>query len=78
MPDLAPPLRRIADRAKLIVRGYAFTPRRDGLVDILDLGHPDSAMVVTADGELVETNMDPVEQALVADLCRRNLPLLRG
>ena len=33
MPELSPPLRRIADRAKLIVRGYAFTPRRGDLTD---------------------------------------------
>ena len=78
MTELAPSLRSIADAAQLIVRDYAFTLREDGLVDILDLRHPDSAMVVTLSGELVETNMDPVEQALVADLCRRNLPLLRG
>ena len=80
MPEavLSPDLRAIADAARLIVRGYAFTPREDGFIDILDLRHPDSAMVVTPDGELVETNMDPVEQALLADLCRRNLPLLRG
>lgn len=78
MTELAPSLRAIADAAQLIVRDYAFTLREDGLVDILDLRHPDSAMVVTLAGELVETNMDPVEQTLVADLCRRNLPLLRG
>ncbi len=78
MPDLSPALRRIADDAQLIVRGYAFTLRDDGLVDILDLHHPDSAMVVTLDGELIETNMDPLEQTLVTDLCRRNLPLLRS
>ena len=32
-------LQRIADNAKFIVNGYAFTEREDGFVSILNLDH---------------------------------------
>ncbi len=41
----------IADNAKIIVNGYAFTEREDGFISILNLYHPDCAMVVNKAGE---------------------------
>lgn len=67
----------VADKAELIVKGYAFTRRDDGFIGILNLEHPDCAMVVNDAGEMIETNMDQIEQALVRDLCRRNLQFMR-
>ena len=67
---------KIADDSKMIVSGYAFTEREDGLVSILNLSHPDCAMVVTKSGELVETNMDQIEQGIVLELCRKNLQFM--
>lgn len=69
-------IKRLADEAKMIVCGYAFSFREDGLIRILDLHHPDSVMVVNIDGELIETNMDPIEQHIVLELCRRNLQFM--
>ncbi|MBE5774057.1 MAG: hypothetical protein E7337_09005 [Clostridiales bacterium] len=66
----------IAENARIIVSGYAFTRRADGLVSILNLGHPDCAMVVDMEGNLIETNMDPIEQRIVMELCRRNLQFM--
>lgn len=66
-------LRRIADEAKMIVRGYAFSSREDGLISILNLNHPDCVMVVNGGGELIETNMDHSEQQIVLGLCCKNL-----
>ena len=66
----------VADKAKIIVNGYAFTELKDGMVSILNLYHPDCAMVVRRDGELIETNMDPIEQHIVLELCRKNLQFM--
>ncbi len=63
----------IAEHAKMIVDGYAFTQRADGFVSILKLSDPDSAMVVDRTGALVETNMDLIEQRIVMRLCEKNL-----
>lgn len=69
-------IKQIADSANFIVNGYAFTERKDGFVSILNLNHPDCAMVVNRNSEIIETNMDPIEQKIVVDLSRRNLQFL--
>jgi hypothetical protein len=33
-------------------------------------------MVVNKEGEIIETNMDPIEQKIVLDLCKRNLQFM--
>ncbi len=67
---------RIAENAAFVVSGYAFTRREDGFVSILNLYHPDCAMVVNQKGEMMDTNMDAIEQKIVLDLCRKNLQFL--
>lgn len=69
-------IERIAEEAKFIVNGYAFSQREDGIISILNLEHPDCAMVVDREGEIVETNMDEIEQQLVHSLCKRNLQFM--
>jgi len=69
-------VRRIAEESKMIVGGYAFSPRQDGFISILNLKHPDCAMVVKPDGEIIETNMDQIEQQIVKELCRKNLQFM--
>ena len=64
-------LRAIADNAQMIVSGYAFTKRDDG-ISILNLNDPDSAMLISEDGKLLETNMPPIEQVLVMKYWERN------
>ena len=66
----------VVDKAKIIVNGYAFTEIENGMISILNLNHPDCAMVVRRDGELIETNMDPIEQQIVRELCRKNLQFM--
>ena len=66
----------VADRAKMIVNGCAFSELEDGMISILNLNHPDCAMVVKRDGEVIETNMDPIEQQIVLELCRKNLQFM--
>lgn len=69
-------IEKIADDADFVVSGYAFTRRNDGFVSILNLSHPDCAMVVDTDGNIIETNMDDIEQKIVLDLCNKNLQFL--
>ncbi|MBQ6518439.1 MAG: hypothetical protein IJI14_06950 [Anaerolineaceae bacterium] len=68
----------LAEQADIIVNGYAFTQRDDGFISILNLYHPDCAMVVNKDNEIIETNMDPIEQQIVLDLCKKNLQFIEA
>ncbi len=69
-------VREVADKAAMIVNGYAFSRLDDGMIRILNLYHPDCAMVVRSDGEVIETNMDPIEQQIILELCRKNLQFI--
>ena len=69
-------LNRIAEDARFIVNGYAFSEIENGFVSILNLEHPESAMIVNRAGDIIETNMDQIEQKIVLDLCRRNLQFM--
>lgn len=66
----------VADKAKIIVSGYAFLNREDGFISILNLDHPSSAMVINSDAEIIETNMDSIEQKIVLELCNKNLQFM--
>lgn len=66
----------LIETARFIVCGYAFSLRDDGLISILNLNHPDCAMLVDHDGELIETNMDQIEQQIVLSLCKKNLQFM--
>ena len=69
-------VQEVADKAEMIVNGYAFSRLNDGLISILNLNHSDCAMIVRQDGEVIETNMDPIEQQIVMQLCRKNLQFM--
>ena len=60
-------VRKIADGADMIVRGYAFT-RADDFIRIFNLNDRESSMVIAPDGTMIETNMNEIEQALVLDI----------
>ena len=60
-------LKEIADKADMIIKGYAFT--RDGdFVRVLNLNGGQTSMVISPDGTMIETNMDEIEQALVQNI----------
>ena len=69
-------LEKIAENAKIIVNGYAFSKRDDGFISILNLDHPDCAMVISKELEIIETNMDEIEQGIVLSLVKRNSAFL--
>lgn len=57
-------LKKIADNSDMIVNGYSFT-KKESIISILNLNHPDRAMIISSEGKMLETNMEPIEQALV-------------
>lgn len=68
MPDI----KFIADKADIIVNGYAFT-RESDRIHVLNLNCPDKAVVFDADGEVLETTMDDIELSIVSRYLQQNL-----
>ena len=57
-------IREIADRADMIVNGYAFT-RENGQIRVLNLNNLDKALVLSEDGRVLQTTMDDFEIRIV-------------
>ena len=68
-------LTEIADRADMIVNGYAFT-KEENVVRVLHLESPHNAAVLSEDGSVIETNMDDIELALIGKYFERNRKFL--
>ena len=68
MPDI----KTVADRADIIVNGYAFT-QEDDHIHVLNLNCPDKAVVFSADGEVLETTMDDIELSIASRYLQQNL-----
>ncbi len=68
MPDI----KTIADKADIIVNGYAFT-RDEECIRVLNLNSPDKAVVFSSDGEVLETTMDDIELSIAGRYLRENL-----
>ena len=64
-------IKQIADNSNMIVRGYAFTKEGE-LVRVFNLNDGISAMVITLDGTMVETNMDEIEQVIVKNIWKQD------
>lgn len=67
MPDIF----KVADEADLIVNGYAFTKCEEGY-RILNLNRPDRAVVLSPEGETLETTMNDIEIQIVKDYFEKN------
>ena len=59
-------IKEIADKADMIVNGYAFT-RDNDQIRILNLNNLDKALVISADGKVLETTTDDIEIRIVLD-----------
>ena len=57
-------LKRIADDAAMIVKGYAFS-YKDNFISVLNLNNPSRAMLISKDGDIIESNTDEIEEALI-------------
>lgn len=63
-------IKAIADKADMIINGYAFTKDNER-VRVLNLNCINHAAVILND-KVVETNMDDVEKEIVMDYYNRN------
>jgi hypothetical protein len=61
----------IANNANMIIKGYAFS-KDENLIRVFNLNDGKSAMVISPDGTMLETNMDEIEQALVLTIWKRD------
>ena len=68
MPDI----KTIADKADVIVNGYAFTSE-DNRIHVLNLDCPDKAVVFSMDGDVLETTMDDIELSIASRYLQQNL-----
>jgi hypothetical protein len=68
MPDI----KTIADKADVIINGYAFT-RKDDCIQVLNLNSPDRAVVFDMNGEVRETTMDDIELSIASRYLKQNL-----
>ena len=64
-------IREIADKADMIVNGYAFTRCTEGF-RVLNLNRPDRAVVFSNDGKVLETSMDDIEVRIAGDYLEKN------
>lgn len=62
----------IRDNANMIVCGYAFTQKDDTNVQVVQLDYPNHALVLSSDGEVLETSMDDVELEIVLGYWSKN------
>lgn len=68
MPDI----KTIADKANMIINGYAFT-RKDDRIQVLNLNSTDKAVVFSTDGKVLETTMDDIELSIASRYLQQNM-----
>ena len=64
-------LNEIAEKADMIIRGYAFT-KEEAFVRIFNLNDGKSFMMINLKGKMLASSMDEIEQALVLDIWEQN------
>ena len=73
MPDI----KSIADKADIIINGYAFTREEDG-IHVLNLNCPDKAVVFSEDCEVLETTMDNIELSIAIRYLKQGMKFMEG
>lgn len=73
MPDI----KTVADKADMIINGYAFT-RKNDLIHVLNLNRPDKAVVFSLDGEVLETTMDDIELSIAIRYLHQNMKYMEN
>lgn len=68
-------IKNIADKADMIINGYAFTKCDEGY-QVLNLNKPSNAVVLSVSGDVLETSMDDIEIEIVKDYYRKNRELM--
>lgn len=65
-------INEICSNAGMIVGGYAFTKKDDASVHVVQLDYPHHALVLSTEGEVLETSMDDVELEIVMGCWHKN------
>jgi len=65
-------IKTICSKADMIVCGYAFTRKDDSNIMIFQLQSPHHALVMSNEGEILETTMDDVELNIVTGYWLKN------
>lgn len=68
-------LKEVADKADMIINGYAFTKSSEGF-KVLNLNNPKKALLLSLNGEILETSMDDIENQIVKDYFNNNKKFL--
>lgn len=68
-------IKNIADKADMIINGYAFTKCDEGY-QVLNLNKPSNAVVLSVSGDVLETSMDDIEIEIVKDYYKKNRELM--
>ena len=59
-------IKAVAEKAMMIVCGYAFSQNEEGFIRVVYLHPPYHALVMTSEGEGTETNMDDIEISIAS------------
>ena len=59
-------IKAVAEKAMMIVCGYAFSQTEEGFIRVVYLHPPYHALVMTSEGEVTETNMDDIEISIAS------------
>lgn len=62
---------KIADVADVIINGYAFTRKNNGVL-VINLGNPERVSFLSFSGDVNETSMDDIELDIVQEYYRRS------
>ena len=69
-------IKAVAEKAMMIVCGYAFSQTDEGFIRVVYLHPPYRALVMTSEGEVTETNMDDIEISIVQKYWIRNKKIM--
>lgn len=65
-------VKKIADESDMIINGYAF--KKDcNFIRVLNLNSTGKAVVLSENGEILETSMDDIENSIVIDYYKQNV-----
>ena len=71
-------LLKVSSDADMIVCGYAFTKTEDSNIRVLDLKEPHHVLLMSPQGEILETTMNDVELSIVEGYWDKNRKYVEG
>lgn len=71
-------LLKVSSDADMIVCGYAFTKTENSNIRVLDLKEPHHALLMSPQGEILETTMNDVELSIVEGYWDKNRKYVEG